>query len=109
MFTEREGEHLQRINELIERVIFFPMRLKHGRRARQKHGARAAALKTVTDTLRKADKLGASNIRRIYNVGLYLLLLDQDIADFTDEIIYANGEHRRRFIAKHEAILLYEA
>jgi len=45
----------------------------------------------------------------VFNVALYLLLLDQDMADFTDDMVNAVGVRRRRFIAKHEAVLLYEA
>ena len=45
----------------------------------------------------------------MFNVGLYLLLLDQDLADFTDDMLGAVGSRRRRFVAKHEAVLLYEA
>jgi hypothetical protein len=40
---------------------------------------------------------------------MYLLLLDQDIAYFTDDLVCAIGDRRRRFLAKHEAVLLYEA
>jgi len=40
---------------------------------------------------------------------LYLLLLDQDLAYFTDDLVYAIGDRKRAFLAKYEAILLYEA
>ena len=40
---------------------------------------------------------------------MYLLLLDQDIAYFTDDLVCAIGDRRRAFLAKHEAVLLYEA
>lgn len=40
---------------------------------------------------------------------MYLLLLDQDIAYFTDDLVCAIGDRRRAFLAKQEAILLYEA
>jgi hypothetical protein len=53
--------------------------------------------------------LNAGSIRTIYNLGLYALLLDQDIAFFTDDLVTAIGEQRRQFVAKHEALLLYEA
>jgi hypothetical protein len=45
----------------------------------------------------------------VFNVGLYLLLLDQDLADFTDDMLSAVGDRKRRFVAKYEAMLLYEA
>jgi hypothetical protein len=40
---------------------------------------------------------------------MYVRLLDEDIAHFTDDLVCAIGDRRRAFLAKHEAILLYEA
>jgi hypothetical protein len=59
--------------------------------------------------LNSAKGLNAKNIQAVFNVSLYLLLLDEDLADFTDDMVCAIGERRRRFVAKHEAVLLYEA
>jgi hypothetical protein len=56
-----------------------------------------------------ARGLNAGDTQTVFNVGLYLLLLDQDLADFTDDMVSAIGDRRRRFVAKHEAVLLYEA
>ena len=38
-----------------------------------------------------------------------MLLLYKDLAFFTDDLICAIGDRRRTFVAKHEAIMLYEA
>lgn len=99
----------EQLKNLIERVVLLPVRLRHRRCARPKHKARAAALATIANTLRQAGHLKAESVRRVFNVGLYLLLMDQDLADFTDDLVNAIGDRRRRFIAKHEAVLLYEA
>src|SRR5215813_10267825 len=93
----------------IERVVAFPFRLRHKIRAIEKHKARAEALKTVRKTLEGAARLNAANTKTVFNVGLYVLLLDQDLAFFTDDLVLAIGDRRRAFVAKHEAILLYEA
>jgi hypothetical protein len=53
--------------------------------------------------------MNSGNIKIVFNVGMYLLLLDQDLAYFTDDLVSAIGDRRRAFIAKHEAVLLYEA
>jgi hypothetical protein len=45
----------------------------------------------------------------VFNVALYLLQLDQDLAYFTTDMVCAIGDRRRAFVAKHEAVLLYEA
>ncbi len=102
-------EGSEQLKNLIESVIFLKLRIPHWWSARPKNKARATAIATMTDTLQQARKLKADNIKIVVNVGLYLLLLDQDVADFTNDLINAIGDRRRRFIAKHEAILLYEA
>jgi hypothetical protein len=55
------------------------------------------------------SRVECSKHQTVFNVGLYLLLLDEDLADFTDEMVTAIGDRRRRFVAKHQAVLLYEA
>jgi hypothetical protein len=84
------------------------MRVRHRARARAKHDSRREAIATVRNTLKKATNLNADSTKTIFNVGLYVLLLDQDLAEFTDDLVAAIGGHRRRFIAKYEAVLLYE-
>jgi hypothetical protein len=97
------------LKNLLERVVLLPVRLRHRNRVRPKHKARAAALVTITNTMQRARELKSENVRRVFNVGLYVLLLDQDLADFTDDLVSSIGDRRRRFIAKYEAVLLYEA
>jgi hypothetical protein len=93
----------------IERIVLLPVRVRHRRRARAKHKVRIDALATVRHTLHGAGQLNAGNTRTVFNVGMYVLLLDQDIAYFTDDLVCAIGDRRRAFLAKHEAVLLYEA
>lgn len=97
------------VKNWIERIVFLPMRLRHRAQARPKNKARAKALVEVQNTLQKATHLGLGNMKVVFNVGLYLLLLDQDLAEFTNDLVHGNGDRRRAFIAKHEAVLLYEA
>jgi hypothetical protein len=99
----------EELKAIIERVLLLPVRLRHRHRARPKHKGRQAAIATTTNTLRRAGDIRAESIRTVFNVSLYLLLLDQDLADFTDDLVNAIGDRRRRFIAKHEAVLLYES
>ena len=83
--------------------------MRHRRRARARNKARNEALSTIRSTLHSATKLNAESAKTVFNVGLYVLLLDEDLAFFTDDLIGAIGERRRAFLAKQEAILLYEA
>jgi hypothetical protein len=93
----------------IERIVLLRVRVSHRRRARAKRKARIAALAAVRHTLQGAARLNAGNAKTVFNVGMYILLLDQDIAYFTDDLVCAIGDRRRAFLAKHEAVLLYEA
>jgi len=97
------------LKNTIEQLVLWPVRVRHRRKARTKHKVRIDALGAVRHTLEGAAKLNAGNARTVFNVGMYLLLLDQDIAYFTDDLVCAIGDRRRAFLAKHEAILLYEA
>src|SRR5260370_27892733 len=84
----------EQLKNVIERVVLLPVRLRHRRGARPKHKARIAALATTTATLQKALGLKAESTCTVYNVALYLLLLDQDLAYFTDDLVYAIGDRR---------------
>ena len=111
---QREIQHERAFNneELknrIERVVNFRKRRLARANARQKTKARISALATVRKTLKQSTDANAKNIKTIFNVGLYLLLFDQDLAYFTEDLVQAIGDRRRAFIAKHEAMLLYEA
>jgi len=59
--------------------------------------------------LQQATDMRAEKMRTVFNVALYLLQLDQDLAYFTTDMVCAIGDRRRAFVAKHEAVLLYEA
>ncbi|HET7698375.1 MAG TPA: hypothetical protein VFK57_21855 [Vicinamibacterales bacterium] len=99
----------ERLKHGIERLILLPVRVRHRARARRKHAARVAALATVRRTLEGASTLKSESVKTVFNVGMFVLLLDQDLAYFTDDLITAIGDRKRAFIAKHEAVLLYEA
>lgn len=99
----------ERLKNIVEQFMLFPVRVCHRHRSRANRKARIEALEAVRHTLERASEMSAENIRTVFNIGMYLLLLDQDIAFFTDDLVYAIGDRRRAFLAKHEAILLYEA
>lgn len=99
----------EQLKNWFERVMFLPMRVRHRARARAKHKARVEALAAVRRTLHRTTQLNSSNLKIVFNVGMYVLLLDQDLAYFTDDLVCAIGDRRRAFLVKHEAILLHEA
>ena len=99
----------EQLKNAIETVVLFRNRLRSRRDARKRRKIRIQALSSVRKTLEQAKAIGAKNVQTVFNVALYLLQLDQDLAYFTTDIVQAVGDRRRAFVAKHEAVLLYEA
>jgi hypothetical protein len=97
------------LKNLLENFIFLPMRLRVCARSHSKYRARTQAITTTRHVLEQCTKYGIEYHRVVFNVALYLLLLDQDLADLTDSMVNATGDRKRAFIAKYEAMLLYEA
>ena len=71
--------------------------------------ARLEALTTVSQVLRQARDGKAENVARVLNTAMFLLLVDQDLAEYMQDLRHAADDQRRQFVAKHLATLLYEA
>ena len=99
----------EQLKNAIETVVLFRNRVRTRAEARKKRKIRNQALASVRQTLQRATDMRAENIRTVFNVALYLLQIDQDLAYFTTDMVGAIGDRRRAFVAKHEAVLLYEA
>jgi hypothetical protein len=99
----------EQLKNAIETVVLFRNRVRHGADARKRSKIRNQALASVRQTLQRATDMHAENMRTVFNVALYLLQIDQDLAYFTTDMVEAIGDRRRAFVAKHEAVLLYEA
>jgi hypothetical protein len=99
----------ERLQKLVECIVLLPIRMRHRHRERAKHRARVNTLIGVRNTLLGATKIAAGNAKTVFNVGMYLIMLDQDIAFFTDDLVNALGDRKRAFIAKQWSVLLYEA
>jgi hypothetical protein len=99
----------EQLKNAIETVVLFRNRMRSRRDARKRMKIRIQALASVRQTLAQATTIRAQNIQTVFNVALYLLQLDQDLAYFTTDMVQAVGDRRRAFVAKHEAVLLFEA
>jgi hypothetical protein len=93
---------------LIEWTVLLPyrIRLRWNKRGRKRH--RDAAIRSVRSLVEKSGTL-FNHTRRIHNVSLYALLLDQDLSMLTDDMVLAVGQQRRVFVARNLAVLLYES
>jgi len=88
--------------------MFVPYRIRHKWNKRGRKRLRDSAIRSVRSLVEKSGSL-FSHSRRIHNVTLYVLLLDQDIAALTDNMMRAVSQERRIFVARSLAVLLYEA
>ena len=94
---------------LVEAVLFLPIRVRRRLQSWRRFRVRSEATEGIRRSLEGFTDLNADSHRALFNVALYLLLLDQDLSDFTDDLVCSMGERRRVFVAKQEAALLYEA
>lgn len=85
------------------------MRIRHKRREKLRRQERSAAIELTRNLVEKSGDVGLANTRRVYNVTLFALVLDNDLAMLTSDMVAAVGEERRVFVARSLAILLYEA
>jgi hypothetical protein len=93
---------------LIEWTVLLPYRIRLRWNKRGRKRQRDAAIHSIRNLVEKSGTL-FSHSRRIHNVSLYALILDQDIAMLTDDMVLAVGQQRRVFVARNLAVLLYEA
>lgn len=74
---------------------------------------RGPVLNHTINTLReqqlKCQEYGLSDLQRVNNVSLYLLLVDRDFSFMKTEMVSTLDPQRLRFIARQQALLLWEA
>jgi hypothetical protein len=99
---------VESLTALTEMILFFPVRVRQRLRSRAGHKVRA---KAIDATRRKLEAVAteAEGHRSVFNAGLYLLHLDQDLADFTDDLVCSISERRRTFVARQAAAQMHEA
>lgn len=67
---------------------------------------------TISNVRKEYERAIANKMphyERIYNVGLYVLLLEYDIAMLRNDALFAIGPWKKHFVARQLASLLYEA
>ena len=57
----------------------------------------------------RAVEMNMPHYRNIYNVGLYVLVLEHDITVLKHDALFAVWEWKKKYIARQFAVLLYEA
>lgn len=95
--------------ELLLRILMIPGRL----RFRWRNRRRLSESKALQDTLKqRCDEASRANVQTylgVYNVGLFVALLEQDISAYSEAIYFGRSEWHRQFFARGLAVLLHEA
>ena len=64
---------------------------------------------TIREQHKNAKDKGMEHYERIYNVSLYLLIFEYDIAILKNDALFSVRRWKKGFVARQMAILLYEA
>ena len=99
-------EHMR---NLLLPIVMIPVRLRFWWRNRHRLRIWEDAVASTRKIYDRAGNLGLEKHRRIYNVSLYVLLLDFDLFCLSSDMINAKNHWRRKFVARQMAVLLYEA
>lgn len=84
-------------------------RRQHARKRRTRaRRVRDGAITAVLDLMQKHGVMGRV-LRPTCNICLYLLLIDQDLYELMTDATCAIGAERRKYVARHLAVLLWEA
>ena len=76
--------------EWLEWIMFLPNRMRVRRDRRIRRRQHDGAIRSVRNLVEKSGTLFSHN-RRIHNVSLYVLILDQDISLLTADMVLAVG------------------
>lgn len=79
------------------------------RKERKKLPALDSAIETLRCELLKARERGTVHAERVFNVSLFVLLIDRDFAVLSLDMVSSLEKWRLRFTARQVALLLYES
>lgn len=94
--------------EPLLRLILIPGRIRFLWRNRNRRKVTAGLIQTLKQRCDEATRAGVPAYFDVYNAGLFVALLEQDISAFNESIYLAPSEWHRQFHARGLAVLLYE-
>lgn len=84
-------------------------RLKHLFTESKRISQLEKTIESIREQHNNAKEKRMEHYERIYNVSLYLLIFEYDIAILKNDALFSIREWKKRYIARQLAILLYEA
>lgn len=96
------------ISELLLQIAMTPMRVRY-RWTNRNRLVTSEKLKTVLQS--RIEQFARAELpahEEIFNVGLFIVLAEEDISAFSEAINFARSEWHRQFHARYLAVLLFE-
>jgi len=93
---------------LLLRLLLIPGRIKHCWENRNRLRITADIVSSLKKQCEEAVTHGLKNHAVIYNAGLFVVLLEQDLSAYSTALYYANSKYHQQFAARGMAVLLYE-
>lgn len=93
---------------LLLRLLLIPGRIKHRWENRNRLRVTADIVASLKKQCEDAETHGLKNHAVIYNAGLFVVLLEQDLSAYSTALYYANSKYHQQFAARGMAVLLYE-
>ena len=95
--------------KLISYPIIFFNRINHLIKEHKRIRELEKTIIVIRREYENAVKMNLPHYRNIYNVGLYVLVLEHDMTVLKHDALFSVWEWRKKYIARQFAVLLYEA
>jgi hypothetical protein len=89
-------------------LLMIPNRLRFRWANRKRRKVTEDLIATLKKRHDEAVRANVPNYVGIYNAGIFLVLLEQDISAYNESIFFAKSEWNRQFFARGLAVLLHE-
>jgi hypothetical protein len=89
-------------------LLMIPNRIRFRWANRKRRKVTEDVIATLKKRYDEAKRANAPVYVGIYNAGIFVVLLEQDISAYSESIYFAKSEWNRQFFARGLAVLLHE-
>jgi hypothetical protein len=94
--------------EPLLQILLIPGKIRYRWRNRKRLRVTEGLKGTLQARCEEAGRVGSASYGGLYNVGLFVALLEQELSAFSEAIYFARSNWHRQFHARALAVLLYE-
>ncbi len=106
---DKFGPLVSRLGEVVARSVMWWKLRRMRREERKRLPSREKVISMIHSKHKEAKERGLLHYERIYNVSLYVFVLDYDIAVISRHYAVAYRTWEKRFTARQLAVILYES